>query len=96
MINPTNKEITDQTLFTMRDEGSAMPYMLDEESVQQFDLFNLVLKAHDYTQRRGIPYADVTLIDLQDTYRMLGNMTPQELAEWVEAVLEVELTVIDE
>lgn len=94
MINPTNQVIDEYTTFKMYDKDHK-PYMLDEDTVEEFDLFNLVVRAYDYTQRRGLPYADVTLHDLQNTFKKLGNATPQELAEWVEAVLDVTLEIFD-
>lgn len=97
MINKRNEVIDEYTTFKMTDKDG-YTYKIgegEEESVEEFTLFELVSRAYDFTQKRGLPYADVTLHDLQNTWKMLGNKSPEELASWVEAVLDVTLEVFD-
>lgn len=97
MINTLNKTITEDTMFSMQD-ADGYTYMIgdeNDESVQEFSLFELVSRAYEFTQKRGLPYMDCTLRDLQNTWKMLANKTPKELAEWVEATMDVTLKALD-
>lgn len=92
MLRRDNTPITENTIFNIRDNAGAV-YMLEDQP-QQYNLFDLVMRALDYEQSQGVPQAVTDLGRFQKQCIMLGIATYEELAHWVEQTMDVELIVV--